>query len=134
MTVYYRSRDLVIDTHAFITRSEVYALTDLSEIHIGRAESAMSRRTATHAVAGALVLAIAAGPIFDSPAGWAVAAVTIIATLSAGGISRLLHRPRWQLLATHRGSGVCLLSTTDALTFGQVRRGLVRALEAGRRV
>lgn len=134
MTIYYRSRDLVIDTNAFTTRFERFALADLSGIQVARDDQPPTRRLALPAAGGALALAVAAGPVFDSPAGWLVAATALMATLSAGGLQRVLYRPTWQLVALHRGTGVCLLSTTDAQTFGQVKRGLVRALEAGTRV
>ena len=43
------------------------------------------------------------------------------------------RRPRWQLLAEHHGTTICLYSTTEERTFGQVKRALVRALEANTR-
>jgi hypothetical protein len=53
--------------------------------------------------------------------------------LGIGGAARLLRQARWNLQADYRGVGVCLYSTTDAHAFGQVRRGLIRALEANAR-
>lgn len=36
----------------------------------------------------------------------------------------------WELRALYRGSTVCLYATNDKQTFGQVRRAMIRALEA----
>jgi hypothetical protein len=136
MTIYYRSRELVISREEFVTLfgPDRFALTDLTDIRIGRGNPDPSRRTVTHASAGALVLALAAGPLIDSPAAWALVAVTILGSAGVGGMSLLFRRPRWQLYAFHHGMNICLYSTTDAQTFGQVRRGLIRALEANDRV
>ena len=40
------------------------------------------------------------------------------------------NRPTWELRATYHGYQVELFSTNDETTFGQVKRALVRALEA----
>ena len=42
----------------------------------------------------------------------------------------LRNRPTWELRAVYHGRWVELFSTTDLQTFGQVKRALVRALEA----
>lgn len=132
MTVFYRSRDLVISENEFVTlfAPERFALGELSGIHIVRGAPDPPRRV-THAVAGALILAVAIGPLLDSPAAWAVAAVALLGSAGFGGVSIFGRRPRWQLNAYHHGTGVCLYSTTDERTFGQVKRGLLRAIEAG---
>jgi hypothetical protein len=133
MTVFYRSRDLVISENEFVTlsASERFSLSDLSGVHIVRGAPDPPRRAVTHAVAGAVILAVVIGPILDSPAAWAVAALVLIGSAGYGGLSIFSRRPRWQLNAYHHGIEVCLFSSTDERTFGQVRRGLLRALEAG---
>ena len=132
MTVFYRSSDLVISENEFVTlfAPERFALGDLREIHIVRGAPDPQRRPAKHAVAGAMILAVAIGPLVDSPAAWAVAALALLGSAGFGGASIFGRRPRWQLNAQHQGIQLCLYSTTDARTFGQVKRGLVRALEA----
>ncbi len=51
----------------------------------------------------------------------------------------VILRARWpigsrayELYATHRDETICLVKTTDAAKFGQVRRALVRAFERER--
>jgi hypothetical protein len=39
-------------------------------------------------------------------------------------------QPIWELRAVYRGRPVLLYATTDVRAFGQIRRALVRALEA----
>jgi hypothetical protein len=47
-----------------------------------------------------------------------------------GSASRWWSRMVWELRAMYRGRPVLLYSSSDERTFGQVRRALVRALEA----
>jgi hypothetical protein len=133
MTVFYRSRDLVISENEFVafSASERFSLSDLSEFHVVRGDPDPQRRTVSHAVAGVMILAVAIGPLIDTPTAWAVAALALIGSMGYGGMSIFARRPRWQLNARHHGIDVCLFSSTDQQTFGQVRRGLLRALESG---
>jgi hypothetical protein len=133
MTVFYRSQELLISREAFVPLFSPYrfALADLSRIQVVRSTAGQSgRRTATHAAVGALAAAVAVGALVNAPRSWAIAIIAIIVTVAVVGVTHALRRPRWQLLATHRGTSICLYSTTDARTFGQVKRALVRALEA----
>jgi hypothetical protein len=83
---------------------------------------------------GALALTVTAGPLIDSPAVWAAAILAVIGSAGISGISHVLSRRRWQLRAEYDGTPILLYSTTDSQTFGQVKRGLVRALEANRAI
>jgi hypothetical protein len=132
MTVFYRSSELVIDNEAMVEllSAQRFALSDLNRVSITRRDDGQPRRVATPALVGMLLVAAATGPFVGSPAGWAATAMAIVVLLCVGGIAHLLRRHRWLLLADYRGNDVCLFSTTDARTFGQVRRGLLRALEA----
>jgi hypothetical protein len=132
MTVFYRSNELVIDNEAMVEllSAQRFALSELNRVSITRRDDAQSRRVATPALVGVLVVAAVTGSFVGTPAGWAATATAIVMLLCVGGIAHLLKRPRWLLLADYRGNDVCLFSTTDARTFGQVRRGLLRALEA----
>ncbi len=50
-----------------------------------------------------------------------------------GGACWRLRPRQYELRATYRGGGVQLLRTADAPVFGQVKRVLIRVLEADRR-
>jgi hypothetical protein len=134
MTVFYRSKELVIDNEAIVEllSKQRFALSDLSRVHIARRDD-QARRLMMPTAIGMLVTVAAAGSLLDSSAWWAAAALVAVMLLGLGGASHLLRRPRWQLIAVYRGVDVCLCSTTDEHMFGQVRRGLLRALEANRR-
>jgi hypothetical protein len=135
MTIFYRSRELVISGEEFVTlfAAQRFALTDLTDIRVVRGDPDPSRHTVTYASIGGFALAVAAGPLVESPAAWALLGLAIIGSVAVGGISMLSRPPRWQLFAYHHGRNIRLYSTTDARTFGQVRRGLIRALEARER-
>lgn len=133
MTVFYRSQELLISRDAFVPLFSPYqfALADLSQIQVVRGASDQgTRRTATLGAVGALAVAAAVSPLVDAPQGWAVAVVAVFGTVMAAGMSHALRRPRWQLQAEHNGATILLYSTTDERTFGQVKRALVRAIEA----
>lgn len=134
MTIFYLSPDLTIDDRAYVTTGGHYLLDDLRDLHVVRGKRDQLPRSGAHAALGALVLAAVSGPVLDTPAGWAIGALTFLIVAGTGGISLLNRRPRWELRAAYRGADVCLLSTTDERTFGQVRRGLLRAVEANERV
>jgi hypothetical protein len=134
MTDFYLSSNLTINDTAYVTSGGHYLLGDLCDVHVVRGRRDQLPKTGTHAAAGALVIAAVTGPLLDTPTGWAIGALTFLIALGTGGFSLLNWRPRWEIRAVHRGVGVCLLSTTDERTFGQVRRGLLRAFEASERV
>lgn len=135
MAVHYRSHELIINNEAIVEllSAQRFNLADLRRIRVVRRDADRSRRTTTNAVAGLLVLVAAASFFLDSPMGWATTALAIVASVGMGGASHLLKRARWQLQAVYRGADICLYSTTDERAFGQVRRGLIRALEANER-
>jgi hypothetical protein len=133
MTVFYRSQELLISRDAFVPlfSPDRFALADLRRVQVIRGSADQGvHRTATYAAVGALALIAAAGPLVDAAQGWVVAVVAIIGTVVVAGVSHALRRPRWQLQAEHNGATILLYSTTDERTFGQVKRALVRALEA----
>lgn len=134
MTLFYASRDLLIDDREYVTPGGSYRLDDLSNVHVFRGRPDQFPRAGTHAAAGALVLALAVGPLLDSPTAYALGVLTTLLVVGMSGVSLLKRRPRWEIRASYQGSNVCLLSTTDEQTFGQVRRGLLRAREANQRV
>jgi hypothetical protein len=133
MIIFYRSPELLISRDAFVPLLSRYrlALADLRGVRVVRGSpDPGNHRTATHVVVGALAVTAAVGPLVDASRGWAVAVLAIVGALVVAGISRTLRRTRWQLQAEHGGTTICLYSTTNAREFGQVKRAMVRALEA----
>jgi hypothetical protein len=85
---------------------------------------------------GALSLSVWAAvtgwPLFDRPAvTGAGLLVAILAGLVVAAARRVRRRPL-EVRAMYRGQMVCVYTTTNRQTFGQVRRALLRALERQR--
>jgi hypothetical protein len=131
MTVFYRSKELVINNEAIVEllSAQRFALSDLSRVHVTHRDDDKHSRAATPAMAGALVVAGGDRDLRTLP--------RRLGRHRAGHRGAALLRwavpadpaPRLQLLAIYHGDTVCLFSTTDAQAFGQVRRGLLRALD-----
>jgi hypothetical protein len=134
MTIYYRGQELVITDRAVVllTGPRVrFALAELRAIHIVRGDLDPSRVISAHSTGGALVVTAAAWPLIDSVIAAVAAGVVLVGSTVVSGACWRMHPRVWELRAIYRGMNVCLFSTADERTFGQVRRALVRALEHG---
>jgi hypothetical protein len=139
MRIYYRSKDLVITDRAVIVLQErriTFPIAELSGVHAvcDTVESGGRRPAVRRTAGGAAVLLLVSAPVLDSPGALAVTlatAATLTASAAINGASRTSRL--WELRATHRGTQVCLFNTTDARIFGQVKRAMVRTLEAAER-
>ena len=131
--VLYRSAELVITDRLFVIRRKPearYAFRDLTNVHVVCAEIRRAGRVVPpHLGAFAIVLIVAA-LLLDSSITLGLA-LSILGVSAAAG-ARYVRRIRriWELRACHRGMDVCLFATANEMTFGQVRRATVRALEA----
>lgn len=61
---------------------------------------------------------------------WAVVGLAVVVLAGIGGIGLRPAPPSWELRANHGGIDICIYQSTDTLVFGQVKRALVRAMEA----
>jgi hypothetical protein len=133
MVTYYRGHTVVI-THEVV---EVWC-PDYQRFPIGDLHDVYVCRGNLDPVAvrglGATVL-----PILAITAGWqyldpAIAILTgallSVATLIAVAAWFERHPPPWELYVNFRGDEIRLFASGDQRVFGQVRRALVRALEA----
>jgi hypothetical protein len=59
-----------------------------------------------------------------------IGALIVLAPGVVGAACIRTRRRPWELRATYHGVDVQLYSSRDSLTFGQVKRALVRAMEA----
>jgi hypothetical protein len=136
MVTYYRGRAALI-THDFFQRgspgAERFRLGELRDIEV---TASRAGRSATSALALTNVLVIAAmssWPLIEDTPTWVGFALLLAAAPGAWcGACLWRRRTVWELRAVYRGHPVVLLRTPDERTFGQVRRALVRALEAPR--
>jgi Family of unknown function (DUF6232) len=132
MRTYYRGPEVLITDQVFAVLAPypaAFRIDELYNVHILRSDLHPSRVFTAHAAGGALVVVAASWPLINSPV-MCLAAIVLVATPSviSGACSRLTPRT-YELRATYRGLDVRLFRSPDLTTFGQVRRGLTRALE-----
>jgi hypothetical protein len=132
MTLYYRSADVLITDRSFTVREPHparYAIDELALPRVVVGERHPAGRRAAFVALAALIVAAAAWPRLTSfEAHLAILAMVLLPSAVSGACIRVIPRPH-ELWVTYRYRQVCLFRTMDERQFGQVRRGLVRALE-----
>jgi hypothetical protein len=143
MTVFYRGPCALITHKVFETRCPVYQSFDLCDLYLVQVvertaqppATVSSARVGSTGVAGATAVALALGwtegwPTFDQPVvGLATLALLVVSVAVSGACWRV--RPvQLELAAIYHDRPVSLFQTTNELTFGQVKRALLRALES----
>ena len=134
-TTYYRGPEVVITDNVFAVWTPcpmAFRLDELEAVHVVRGRLHPARFFAAFA-AGLSVIGVAVSwPFLQSPGAYlaAVAAVAVPAVMN--GVGHRLAPRSHELRAVYQGFEVELFSSPDVTTFGQVKRGLSRALE-GRR-
>jgi len=132
MTTYYRGPRVLITDQVFYVRTtpeRAYRVNELYECHVAEEAAPSSRVYGLGAAAGSIVVTVAVVPAHPTLPVVVVAVVVIMAASVLGGAC--LRRPArtYELCALYRGAYVCLYRSRDLTEFGQVKRGLVRALE-----
>jgi ABC-type transport system involved in cytochrome bd biosynthesis fused ATPase/permease subunit len=133
MVVFYRGHTLLITNtvvEVWWPRYQRFSVQDLSDVYVFRdvANPVVVRGIGASAVM--FVATVASWQFIKSMAILVVAALIVLAPGVVGAACIRTRRPAWELRATYRGVDVQLYSTRDSLTFGQVKRALVRAMEA----
>jgi hypothetical protein len=135
MTIYYRGPDVLITDKVFAILKPPAArfrIDELREPHIVRGDLPSVRVVTRHAAGVAVVLAAAGWPFLSSPRDYLAAVLLVAAPSAANGACCRLAPRAFELRATYRTYEVRLFYSTNATTFGQVKRGLVRAMEVRR--
>ena len=132
MTLYYRSADVLITDRLFTVREPHpvrYSIAELAFPRVVVGERHPAGRRAAFVALAAMIFAAAAWPRLTSfEAHLAILAMVLLPSVVSGACIRVIPRPH-ELWATYRYRHVCLFRTLDEQQFGQVRRGLIRALE-----
>jgi hypothetical protein len=133
MVVYYRGptariTDQVIETWCPDYRS--FAIADLWEVRIGRTAPGPVDLRSTGIAVGLLTVGAASLACLPASGGCALMTIFAAGAAIAGMHAARPRRPLYVITAWHQGSYTCLYACTDERVFGQVRRGLTRALEA----
>jgi hypothetical protein len=130
--VLYRSPDLFITDRLFVVRRSPrarYAVAELRNVHVVCEEIRHAGQALARYMGAWAVVMVVVSMLLDSPAVLALALLTLGASAAIGTLS-IRRQRRWELRARHRNSEVCLFTSSDETAFGQVRRAVVRALEA----
>lgn len=133
MVVFYRGHTLLITNdvvEVWWPRYQRFSVKDLSEVYVFRdvADPVVAR-----GIGASAVMFIATAASWQFMQSLAVVLIGVLVVLAPGVVGAACIRTRrrpWELRATHRGVDVQLYSSRDSLTFGQVKRALVRAMEA----
>lgn len=131
---YARITDDVIES--YYPQYQRFVISELRLIHIARVEPLVavvaSRpiQVCSAVATGISGIAVAVGPVVDrmtvAAGGFGVLVAALAVTLAASSARR---RPL-EIRAVHQGQLVCLFSTTNRHTLGQVKRALLRVLES----
>ncbi len=134
MVTFYRGPTVLITHEVFqsgLPDPQRFRVSDLREVSShGRKPERMNTRSVGATGAAVAVMSVVWPFVRATPAGFGVL-LLLLAVPSLIGAA-CLHRgqPIWELRAVYRGRPVILYATTDARAFGQIRRALIRALEA----
>jgi hypothetical protein len=139
MTVYYVGRCARITDEVFESRwpiQRTFALRELRYPHTVRETAIRLAATSTHvrvcsegSFALSVVVAVSGWPTSGIPAVSALGIVGAALTAVMVLVVRRLRRQPLEVRAIYRGELVCLHASTNRFVLGQVRRGLLRALE-----
>ncbi|GIF17603.1 hypothetical protein BJ973_009432 [Actinoplanes tereljensis] len=132
-TVYYRGRRIRVTSHHIDAVDEGFFLVrDLSQLTRVLSYQYPARKVALISGGIELLLGLALSAFFG------VAVLLGVAVIDAGGLAAAIlldsrRNPRWmELRATHRGQQTVLFRSRDQREFEQVRRAVIRAIEANR--
>jgi hypothetical protein len=130
--LYYRGPGIVVTRTHIETTNSIYRIRDLVIENPTYFYAHPARLVALYC--GALELLIAAGfGALNGSAGWILCVAGFVAAAGVGGAIWIddYRNPRhMELTAWHRGRRVLLFASDDQRVFEQVRRAVVRALEA----
>ena len=137
MTTFYLSKHLAITDRTVVIRREPVVRIPVAELRSVRGEqrtTAVRGRPALVQLAGAaLALGVISVPVLDSPVALVSTLLTVVAAATVG---RTRHRTRttvWELRAVYRQVEICLYRTANEREFNQIKRAMLRALEANER-
>ena len=140
MSVYYVGRTARITGSRIESKCPAYQsfpIRELEHIHtvpqvrIIVLAASVPVRVCTVGASGLGVLAALAGwPVLDRPMVTVAGALMLALALMVSTASARARKVPMEIRAFYRGRLVCLFSTTDRLVLGQVRRAILRALDA----
>ncbi|HEY7174845.1 MAG TPA: DUF6232 family protein [Micromonosporaceae bacterium] len=136
MAMFYRGHTLSITSdvmEVWWPRYQRFSIEDLREVYVFRDVANPVVVRGIGASAAMLVATAVSWQFLRSPAILLIGVLVVLAPTVIGGACMRSQRPPWELRALYNGKDVQLFSSRDSLTFGQVKRALVRAIEANDR-
>jgi Family of unknown function (DUF6232) len=133
MVTYYRGPSALITHRAFevwYPHPRRFPIEELYDVHVVRSGAAALAVGSTRFAGASAVVAAACSPFLHTTTSWVVVLGFVVVPGVFSGACWCLSRPEYELCATYRGRPVQLYRSRDPRTFGQVKRALVRALEA----
>ena len=130
--IYFPGPGIVVTSAWILTREGRYRVRDLHFDNLRYVYAYPARAVALYC--GLVELLLAAG--FAAAYGSAEVMLCAAGVVAAVGMTGAVivderRNPRWmELAAWHQGRHIVLYATDDRVTFGQVRRAVVRAVEA----
>jgi hypothetical protein len=140
MSVYYLGRTARITESRIESKCPEYQcflLDELTCIHTVRQVAIVAMAASTPvqvcsvgASGIAVLVALAGWPLLDQPLVTVIGAVVLALALTVATASARARRVPLEIRAVYRGRLVCLFRTTDRLVLAQVRRAILRAIDA----
>jgi hypothetical protein len=133
MTIYYQSGAILITHEVYVIAQPEptrYPLIELDDVVIVRGGLPSLRVVSGYAAVAGIAVVITTLPKQHSALVIATAAVLLVLSALLGRACWRLSPRVYELRAAYRGQRILLYSSSDMRAFGQVQRGLLRALEA----
>jgi hypothetical protein len=137
MTVYYRGPAGLVTDRALEVWAPVYhryAVSELRELTVVRGGSGRLAIGTVRVAATCTAVALLAAPFVSGPVAWLLVGSFLLVPGLVTAACWRFNRPVYALHAVYHGAPVRIFETRDTRLFGQVRRGLLRAVEAQARV
>jgi hypothetical protein len=137
MTVYYRGPAGLVTDRALEVWSPIhhrYAVSELRDLRVVRGGSDRLAIGTTRVAGTCAAVAVLAVPFVTGPVAWLLVGAFLLVPGLVVAVCWRFNRPLYALDATYHGAPVRIFETRDTMLFGQVRRGLLRAVEAQARV
>jgi len=136
MAEFYRGHTLSITSdvmEVWWPRHQRFSIEDLRDVYVFRDVASPVVVRGIGASAVMLVATAVSWQLLRSPAVALIGVLVVLAPAVIGGACIRTRRPPWELRALYQGRDVQLFSSRDQVAFGQVKRALVRAIEANER-
>jgi hypothetical protein len=129
MVTYYRQNGIVVTSHYFSAGGYRYEIPQLSSLMQTRGSIHPGVMVGMVTTVTEAIVIVPLVSVFGAPVVWLLAVAALLVPCLVGYACQRRWPPQYELLATYRGRQVMLFTTRSEREFGQVARGLQRAME-----